>query len=47
MTGFALGVEQPGDLVYITGNTLWYEGTDEVSKKYSPKVVLMFTGLIF
>lgn len=42
--GFALGVEQPGDLAYITGDTLWFDGTAEVARRFSPKLVVMFTG---
>ncbi len=42
--GFALGVEKPGDLLYVTGDTVWYSGTEEVSHRFSPKVVLLFTG---
>lgn len=44
VVGFALGVEQPGDLVYITGDTLWYHGTAEVARRFSPKVVMLYTG---
>lgn len=42
--GFALGVEGPGDLMYITGDTLWFEGTAEVAHRFSPKIVVLFTG---
>jgi L-ascorbate metabolism protein UlaG (beta-lactamase superfamily) len=42
--GFALGVEQPGDLLYVTGDTVWYEGTAEVARRFSPKAVMLFTG---
>jgi len=42
--GFALGVECPGDLMYITGDTLWFEGTAEVARRFSPKIVVLFTG---
>jgi L-ascorbate metabolism protein UlaG (beta-lactamase superfamily) len=42
--GFALGVERPGDLIYITGDTLWFEGTAEVANRFSPKIVVLFTG---
>jgi hypothetical protein len=35
--GFALGVERPGDLIYVTGDTLWYEGTAEVARRFSPR----------
>jgi L-ascorbate metabolism protein UlaG (beta-lactamase superfamily) len=44
VVGFALGTKQPGDLLYITGDTLWFDGTAEVSRRFSPKVVVLFTG---
>ena len=42
--GFTLGVERPGDLLYITGDTLWFSGTEEVARRFSPKAVILFTG---
>jgi len=42
--GFALGAEKPGDLLYVTGDTVWFDGTAEVARQFSPRVVLMFTG---
>jgi L-ascorbate metabolism protein UlaG (beta-lactamase superfamily) len=44
VVGFALGIERPGDLVYITGDTLWFDGTAEVAHRFSPKVVVLFAG---
>jgi L-ascorbate metabolism protein UlaG (beta-lactamase superfamily) len=44
VVGFALGVDQPGDLIYITGDTLWFHGTAEVANRFSPKVVALYTG---
>ena len=44
VVGFALGVEQPGDLIYITGDTVWYEGTADVARRFLPKAVVLFTG---
>ena len=44
VVGFALGVEQPGDLIYITGDTLWFDGTAEVARKFSPRIVILHTG---
>jgi L-ascorbate metabolism protein UlaG (beta-lactamase superfamily) len=44
VVGFALGRHKPGDLLYVTGDTVWYDGTAEVARLFSPKVVLMFTG---
>ncbi|NIF72237.1 MULTISPECIES: MBL fold metallo-hydrolase [unclassified Burkholderia] len=42
--GFALGIDEPGDLVYVTGDTVWYQGTAEVARRCSPRVVVLFTG---
>lgn len=44
VVGFLLGTEQPGDALYVTGDTVWYEGTAEVAKRFSPKVVMLFAG---
>jgi L-ascorbate metabolism protein UlaG (beta-lactamase superfamily) len=44
VVGFALGIERPGDLMYITGDTVWFEGTAEVARIFSPKVVVLHTG---
>lgn len=44
VVGFLLGVEQPGDAIYVTGDTVWYEGTAEVARRFSPKVVMLFAG---
>jgi hypothetical protein len=30
--------------MYVTGDTVWYEGTAEVARRYSPKIVLAFAG---
>ncbi len=42
--GFALGIDEPGDLVCVTGDTVWYQGTAEVARRCSPRVVVLFTG---
>ncbi|MDQ0391574.1 MBL fold metallo-hydrolase [Labrys monachus] len=44
VVGFLLGLEQPGDAVYFTGDTVWYEGTADVARRFSPKVVVLFAG---
>jgi L-ascorbate metabolism protein UlaG (beta-lactamase superfamily) len=44
VTGFALGIDEPGDLVYVTGDTLWFEGTAEVARRFVPKLVILHTG---
>lgn len=42
--GFLIGQEAPGDTAYITGDTVWYEGTADVARRYSPRVVIVFAG---
>ena len=43
--GFMISVAGTGeDLVYITGDTVWYDGTREVAKRFHPRVVLLFGG---
>jgi L-ascorbate metabolism protein UlaG (beta-lactamase superfamily) len=44
VVGFALGIDAPGDLLYVTGDTLWFEGTAEVARRFAPKVVMLYTG---
>jgi len=42
--GFLIGRSEPGDAIYVTGDTVWYEGTAEVAKRYRPKLVIAFAG---
>ena len=42
--GFLLGIEQPGDAIYITDDTVWYEGVAEVSRRYAPAIVITCAG---
>lgn len=44
VTGFALGLAKPGDAIYVTGDTVWYEGIAEVSRRFSPRLVVVFAG---
>lgn len=44
VVGFALGAETAGDLLYVSGDTLWFEGTAEVAKAFKPKLVVLHTG---
>lgn len=44
VVGFALGLDQPGDAIYVTGDTVWYEGVAEVSRRFSPRLVIVFAG---
>jgi hypothetical protein len=42
--GFLIGRDEPGDAIYVTGDTVWYDGTAEVAKRYRPKLVIAFAG---
>jgi L-ascorbate metabolism protein UlaG (beta-lactamase superfamily) len=43
--GFVIrAVESGTDLAYVTGDTVWYEGTREVAARFRPKVVVLFGG---
>ena len=44
VTGFLLGVDAPGDAIYITGDTVWYEGVAEVARRFRPRLVVLFAG---
>ncbi|HTJ58786.1 MAG TPA: MBL fold metallo-hydrolase [Devosiaceae bacterium] len=44
VTGFAIGLEAPGDAIYISGDTVWYEGVAEVAQRFRPRLVVMFAG---
>ena len=44
VVGFLLGNEKPGDLIYVTGDTVWYEGVAEVARRYQPRLVILFAG---
>jgi L-ascorbate metabolism protein UlaG (beta-lactamase superfamily) len=43
--GFMLTLQETKqDLVYVTGDTVWYDRLEEVSRKYRPRAVLVFAG---
>lgn len=44
VVGFLIGAEQPGDAIYVTGDTVWFDGTAEVARRYNPRLVILFTG---
>ncbi|MDR3476047.1 MAG: MBL fold metallo-hydrolase [Devosia sp.] len=44
VTGFLIGVEQPGNGIYISGDTVWYEGVAEVAERFRPRLVVAFAG---
>jgi L-ascorbate metabolism protein UlaG (beta-lactamase superfamily) len=43
--GFALAfIEQPERVLYISGDTVWYEGVAEVARRFAPEVAVLFMG---
>lgn len=45
VTGFVLTLVETGeDLIYITGDTVWFEGVAEVARRFHPRVVVPFAG---
>jgi L-ascorbate metabolism protein UlaG (beta-lactamase superfamily) len=44
VTGFAVGVEEPGDAIYISGDTVWFEGVAEAARRFKPRLLVLFTG---
>ena len=44
VVGFALGVAEPGDAVYVSGDTVWYEGVAEAARRFKPRLVILFAG---
>lgn len=44
VTGFVVGsLAEPG-LIYISGDTVWYEQTAEIARRFSPRLAVLFTG---
>lgn len=42
--GFALTSSDPGPAVYISGDTVWYEGVAEVAERFDVRLAVLFTG---
>jgi L-ascorbate metabolism protein UlaG (beta-lactamase superfamily) len=42
--GFLIGVHAPGDAIYVTGDTVWFDGTAEVAHRFKPRLVILFAG---
>jgi L-ascorbate metabolism protein UlaG (beta-lactamase superfamily) len=43
--GFVLAfTDRPDQVIYVSGDTVWYEGVAEVARRFSPAVALLFTG---
>src|SRR5512143_3056304 len=44
VTGFVVQGPDHSDLVYVTGDTVYYDGVAEVARRFHPKVVVVFAG---
>ncbi|MHB1304304.1 MAG: MBL fold metallo-hydrolase [Acidiphilium sp.] len=44
VVGFLVGLDRPGDAIYVTGDTVWYDGVAEVARRYRPGLVILFAG---
>ena len=44
VAGFLLGVDAPGDTIYVSGDTVWYEGVAETARRFRPRLAILFTG---
>lgn len=43
--GFALAfTDQPDRVVYLSGDTVWYEGVAEIARRFAVRVALLFAG---
>jgi L-ascorbate metabolism protein UlaG (beta-lactamase superfamily) len=43
VTGFVLAIGD-GSAIYISGDTVWYEGVAEVARRFAVKLAILFTG---
>lgn len=45
VTGFVLAfADRPDEAVYISGDTVWYEGVEEVARRFRVKLAVLFLG---
>jgi L-ascorbate metabolism protein UlaG (beta-lactamase superfamily) len=44
VTGFVLSDPQGAPAIYLTGDTVWHDGTVEVAQRFQPTVVVVFAG---
>ena len=43
--GFVLqDSNRPGEAIYISGDTVWYEGVGEVARRFHPKIAILHLG---
>lgn len=44
VTGFLVGTPEEPGLIYISGDTVWYEQTTEIAQRFTPRLAVLFTG---
>ncbi|HTC42223.1 MAG TPA: MBL fold metallo-hydrolase [Candidatus Acidoferrales bacterium] len=44
--GFVISTTDDEPLIYVTGDTVWYDGVAEVAKRFPVKVVVLFAGAV-
>jgi len=45
VVGFVVStVDPPQDLVWVTGDTVWFDGTREIARRFDPAAILLFAG---
>ena len=44
VTGFVISFADRPSPLYVTGDTVWYDGVAEVARRFRPGVVLLFAG---
>lgn len=45
VVGFVVStVDPPRDLLWVTGDTVWFDGTREVARRFDPAAILLFAG---
>ena len=43
--GFVLAFEdEPGNAVYVSGDTVWYQGVEEVARRFAIRTAILFMG---
>jgi L-ascorbate metabolism protein UlaG (beta-lactamase superfamily) len=42
--GFVVQADDGAGPIYITGDTVWYDGVAEVARRFSPGIVMLFAG---
>jgi L-ascorbate metabolism protein UlaG (beta-lactamase superfamily) len=44
VVGFLVAPEDGDDAIYVTGDTVWYEGVAEIARRSRPRLVILFAG---